>query len=147
MMKEKDLGLLMEQLKKESEPFALTNKMVENPCLPCCACYFFLILCGFICMAAGYLNPGLEGDRDYDIWLDPIQVDYDKMNLATQYLLDTQGATGVPIQSETTGSIIFIYKFKDDECKSGDFDCPTDVNLFNIETFKQIKAVEDDVMS
>jgi hypothetical protein len=32
-----------------------------------------------------------------DIWLDPIQIDYDKMNLADQYLLDTQGASGVPI--------------------------------------------------
>jgi len=42
---------------------------------------------------------------------------------------------------------MFIYKFKDDECKSGDFECPTDVNLFNVETFKQIKAVEDDFMS
>jgi len=69
------------------------------------------------------------------------------MNLADQYLLDTQGASGVPIQSEITGNIFFIYKFKDDNCDSGDFECPTDKNLFNIDTFKQIKAIEDDVMS
>jgi hypothetical protein len=46
-----------------------------------------------------------------------------------------------------TDFIFFIYKFKDDNCKSGDFECPTDKNLFNIDTFKQIKAIEDEVMS
>jgi hypothetical protein len=121
--------------------------MVENPCLPCCACYFFLILCFVIVAASGFLSISLGGTRDNDIWLDPIQIDYDKMNLANQYLLDTQGATGVPIQSEYTGAILLLYSFKDENCKSGDFDCPTDKNLFNIDTFKQIKAVEDEFMS
>jgi hypothetical protein len=35
------------------------------------------------------MQPSLDGDRDYAIWTDPIQIDYDKKTLADEYLLNT----------------------------------------------------------
>ena len=40
---------------------------------------------------------GLTKERDFSIWDDPIQIDYDRMKLADEYNTNTQGITGVPV--------------------------------------------------
>lgn len=37
------------------------------------------------------MQPALGGDRDYNIWLDPVQIDYDMYTLANEDIAATQG--------------------------------------------------------
>ena len=51
--------------------------------------------------------PVLGEDRDYNIWMHPVQIDADKYNLALE---DIEKNQGVPIQDQQTefGELIFI---------------------------------------
>lgn len=92
IFKQQDLDILMKQLEIESTPMKLTDLMVDRPCLPCCACYFILLICCMIAVPLNMITPELESERDWGIWDDQIQIDYDRMKLADQYVLDTQGS-------------------------------------------------------
>ena len=72
------------------------------------------------------MQPALDGDRDFSIWTDPVQIDFDMKTLADEYLLNTKGVTNVAIQTQETGSIMYIYKQKGE------------TNLLNIEIFRQM---------
>lgn len=71
-MDEREYNELLEQIKKETENMWITDLFVDSPCKPICACYIFLLLCLVITGAAGYCIPALGGDRDFNLWLDPI---------------------------------------------------------------------------
>ena len=68
--------------------------MVDSPCKVICCSYFLLIVFGVIAVMAGYVIPELGGDgrgREFNIWLDPLQVDADMLTLANDYVKDTSG--------------------------------------------------------
>ena len=62
----------------------ITDLFVDSPCRPICACYAFLMMCLLISLAAGFMRPALAEDRDYAIWMDPIQINDDMRNLAME---------------------------------------------------------------
>jgi hypothetical protein len=90
-MGDKEYNIMMEQMKLESANLKITDLFVDSPCKPMCACYCWLILCLMISGGAGFMQPALGGDRDYNIWLDPVQIDYDMYTLANEDIAATQG--------------------------------------------------------
>lgn len=71
----------------------LTNMMVDHPCRVLCAAYSLLFIFAMLTLAFGYMVPVLEGGRgiEFSIWMDPLQVNYDMLTLAEEYLMDTKG--------------------------------------------------------
>ena len=71
----------------------LTNLMVDKPCKVICISYLLLVIFGILTGIFGYMMPVLEGGRgrEFLIWKHPLQVDADKLSLATEYITDTKG--------------------------------------------------------
>ena len=89
-----EFQLWVDQITAESEPMKLTNMMVDKPCRVLCCSYLILIIFGVISVALGYCVPELSGDgrnREFNIWLDPLQIDADMLTLANDYVSDTSG--------------------------------------------------------
>lgn len=110
-MSEKEYASWEEQIKRECEPMKLTNMMVDTPCRVLCGSYLLLIIFAALTGAFGYMIPELGGrrGREFSIWLDPLQVDYDLLTLADEYITDTKGDAVVDLQTESTNFIFLLY--------------------------------------
>lgn len=106
-MDQAQYDVFINQVRGESENMWITDLFVDKPCLPIGSCYCWLFVCAIITQLAGYCVPVLGGDRDYNIWMHPVQIDADKYNLALKQIEDNQG---IPIQDQQTefGELIFI---------------------------------------
>jgi hypothetical protein len=93
-MKAEDYNIMIEQIKKESENMWITDLFVDSPCKPICGCYCWLLLCLMMSGPMGFMRPALGEDRDYAIWMDPVQIDNDILKLASA---DIQQASGEQI--------------------------------------------------
>lgn len=88
----------------------ITDLFVDNPCRPICACYFFLVICLLASGAAGYMQPSLGSDRDYAIWMDPIQVNDDIHSLAKKDIEESLGSGVVDTQTDRAANIFILYE-------------------------------------
>ena len=130
----------VEQITSESEPMKLTDMMVDSPCKVICCSYFILIVFGAIAVMAGYVIPELGGDgrgREFNIWLDPLQVDADMLTLANDYVKDTSGDPVVALQTESTNFNFLLYTNKGDK----------EFGLLDKEVLKAIQTLENDYKS
>lgn len=109
-MDHKDYSVFLEQVKLETQSMWITDLFVDNPCKPICACYVFLILCLMVSGAAGYMKPTLGSDRDYAIWMDPIQVNEDIRTLARADIKESLGTGVIDTQTEKEANIFVLYE-------------------------------------
>jgi hypothetical protein len=107
----------IEQITRESTPMWLTNTMVDRPCTVILVSYFLLFVFAALTGKFGYMMPVLEGSRgrEFSIWKDPLQIDYDKLLLADEFITDTKGDAVVDLQVESTNFIFLLYSNEVDE--------------------------------
>ena len=113
----------------------ITNFMVDYPCRVICCSYFVLILFGAIAIALGYMSPTLGGGRGRDnlIWMNPITVDYDKLQLVTEYMTETRGDASVDVQTEVANGVFILYSNLGDHPNG----------LLDVNALKIMKKMED----
>lgn len=82
MQLDADEVALMDALREESEPIAMTNFFVERPC--CCLSmgYCTLIILTLYTIRTGLVSLSDFSPRDFLDWEDPIVVHYDQSNAA-----------------------------------------------------------------
>lgn len=124
----------IEQITKECTPMRLTDYMVDHPCKVLLGSYACLLLFAILTGILGYMMPQLEGSRgrEFLIWKDPLQVDADKLSLATEYITDTKGEAVVDLQVESTNFIFLLYSNTGDK----------EFGLLNKDILTKIKSLE-----
>ena len=89
----------------------ITDYMVDSPCKVLCISYALLVFFGVLTGVFGYMMPQLEGSRgrEFSIWMDPLQIDADKLALANEFISDTKGDAVVDQQTETSNTLFLLY--------------------------------------
>lgn len=116
----------------------ITDYMVDKPCTVICASYAILIFFAALTGAFGYMMPVLEGsrNREFLIWKHPLQVDYDKLDLAEEYVTNTKGDAVVDLQTESSNFIFLLYSQTGEQ----------EYGLLNKDVLKKVKVLEDGLL-
>lgn len=146
-MNQAEYDILIQQITAESKEMWITNLFVDKPCIPICACYLWLVICLFVAGGAGWMTPVLGGSRDYNIWTDPVQIDWDIYSLAAK---DISDATKEPVQflqSQYGGSMMYIYEQKEGRTgEYGDYSY-SGKGLLDLELIKKIIHAEEELIN
>jgi len=122
---------------KESEQMWLTDKFVDRPGTVLIIAFIPLMAMAVLSTSLGYFDIAPQNDRDFLIWDDPIIQNFDKLNLAKDYI-DKYGADDsvkpIRVAPVELWATIILYESENADSKYGLLEKENLLKMQKIET-------------